>query len=181
MEPNLTSILLSNNKMTSIPNGIFEGLTQLNQLHLSWNPNPSSQLSLQVSLQKVGTNQVKAVAPSGAPFTIEVPIITKNGTLAGGATVLSIPIGTVESQPITVTRTAGTTDAVTADIGTLPNLPSLHNGYALAKAAGLPSGSPPTSEFTTSIHGGCYHNPHRRGEHRFWYKHRESGCCNGCG
>ena len=136
--PNLTSILLSNNKMTSMPNGIFEGLTQLNQLHLSGNPNPSSQLSLQVSLQKVGTNQVKAVAPSGAPFAIAVPIIIKNGTLAGGATVLSIPIGTVESLPITVTRTAGTFNAVTADIGTLPNPPSLHNGYALAKAAGGP-------------------------------------------
>ena len=136
--PSLSSILLSNNKITSIPNGIFEGLTQLNQLHLSWNPLQSSQLSLQVSLQKVGTNQVKAVAPSGSPFTIEVPIIIKNGTLAGGATVLTIPIGTVESLPITVTRTAGTTAAVTADIGTLPNHPSIHNGYVLAKAAGEP-------------------------------------------
>ena len=136
--PYLSSILLSNNKMTSIPNGIFEGLTQLNQLHLSWNPNPSSQLSLTVSLQKVGTNQLKAVAPSGAPFAIVVPISVKNGTLAGGATALRIPIGTVESLPITVTRTTGTTDAVTANIGTLPNRPTLHNGYALAKGTGLP-------------------------------------------
>ena len=136
--PYLRSILLSNNKLTSISNGIFKGLTQLNQLHLSWNPNPSSQLSLTVSLQKVGTNQLKAVAPSGAPFAIVVPISVKNGTLAGGATALRIPIGEVESLPITVTRTPGTTDAVTADIGTLPNRPSLHNGYALAKAAGLP-------------------------------------------
>ena len=136
--PYLSSILLSNNKMTSIPNGIFEGLTQLSQLHLSWNPNPSSQLALTVSLQKVGTNQLKAVAPSGASFAIVVPISVKNGTLAGGATALRIPIGNVESLPITVTRTAGTTDAVTADIGTLPNRPSLHNGYALMKGTGLP-------------------------------------------
>ena len=136
--PYLTSILLSNNKMTSIPNGIFKGLTQLNQLHLSWNPNPSSRLSLTVSLQKVGTNQLKAVAPSGAPFAIVVPIRVKNGKLAGGATALRIQKGEVESLPITVTRTAGTTDAVTVDIGTLPDRPSLHNGYALAEAAGLP-------------------------------------------
>ena len=136
--PYLTSILLSNNRITSIPNGLFEGLMQLNQLHLSWNPLPSSVLSLQVSLQKVGTNQVKAVALSGAPFAILVPISVKNGTLAGGATALRIPIGTVESHPITVTRTAGTTDAVTADIGTLPKRPSLHNGYALEKGTGLP-------------------------------------------
>ena len=136
--PYLTSILLSNNKMTSIPNGIFKGLTQLNQLHLSWNPNPSSRLSLTVSLQKVGTNQLKAVAPSGAPFTIVVPISVKNGTLAGGATALRIPTGEVESLPITVTRTPGTTATVTADIGSLPNRPSLHNGYALAKGTDEP-------------------------------------------
>ena len=136
--PHLTSILLSNNKLASIPNGLFEGLTQLNQLHLSWNPLLSSMLSLQVSLQKVGMNQLKAVAPSGAPFTIVVPIRVKNGTLADGATAIRIPTGKVESLPITVTRTASTTDAVTAEIRTLPNRPSLHNGYTLAKAAGGP-------------------------------------------
>ena len=136
--PNLTSIVLSNNKLTTIPNGIFEGLTQLKQIHLSGNPNANAVLSLTVSLQKVATNQLKAVLPSGAPFAIVVPISVKNGTLAGGATSLQIPISTVESLPITVTRTAGTTEAVTANIGTLPKPPTLHKGYALAKGTGLP-------------------------------------------
>ena len=135
----LSSLLLSNNKLTSLPAGIFEDLTQLSQLHLSWNPDSSSQLSLHVSLEKVGTNQFKAVAPTGAPFAIVLPITVMNGTLAGGATTITIPIGRVESQPLTVTRTAGTTGAVTADIGTpLPTLPATHNGYALVKAATLP-------------------------------------------
>ena len=58
--------------------------------------------------------------------------------MASGATALRIPIGKVESQLLTVTRTTGITDAVTADIGTLPNLPSLHNGYALAKGTDGP-------------------------------------------
>ncbi len=135
----LSSILLSNNRLTSIPNGIFSGLTQLSQLHLSWNPNSASKLSLTVTLQKVGTNQFKAVAPTGAPFEMTLPIIVTNGTLAGGANAIVIPKGSVESRPITVTRTQGTIAAVTADIGTpLPSLPSTHNGYILAKATTLP-------------------------------------------
>ncbi len=135
----LTSLSLSNNKLTSITDGIFEGLTQLSQLHLSLNPNANTLLTLRVSLQKVGTNKLKAVVPSGAPFTMTIPVKITNGVLAGGATTITIPIGTVESQPLTITRTAGTVAAVTADIGTaLPRLPSNHNGYALVKSRTLP-------------------------------------------
>ena len=136
--PYLNSILLSNNKLTSIPNGVFEDLTQLRQLHVGWNPNPNSELSLTVSLQKFGTNQVKAVAPTGAPFAIVLPITITNGRIGNGATTITIPIGKVESQPFTVTRSAGTTDAVTANIGTLPTIPLLHNGYGLVKGTDLP-------------------------------------------
>ena len=137
--PYLSSILLSNNRLTSLPNGIFSGLTQLSQLHLRGNPNAASTLSLTVTLQKVGTNQLKAVAPTGAPFDMMIPIKVTNGTVVGGSTTLVIPIGSVESRPITVTRTRGTVTAVTADIGTpLPSLPSKHNGYAVVKASTLP-------------------------------------------
>ena len=137
--PSLTDLFLSNNNLTSIPNGIFEGLTQLSQLHLSGNPTPAAQLSLTVTLQKVGTNQLKAVALSGAPFAMTIPITVSNGSLAGGANTILIPKGSVESIPMTVTRTAGTVAAVTADIGTpLPSRPSTHNGYAMVKSTTLP-------------------------------------------
>ncbi len=135
----LTSLSLSNNKLTSLTAGIFEGLTQLSQLHLSLNPNANTLLTLRISLQKVGTNSVKAVVPSGAPFTMTIPVQIENGVLAGGATTMTIPIGAVESQPLTITRTAGTVAAVTVDIGTaLPRLPSNHNGYNLLKSRTLP-------------------------------------------
>ncbi len=135
----LTSLSLSNNKLTSITDGIFDGLTQLSQLHLSLNPNANTLLSLRVSLQKVGTNSLKAVVPSGAPFTMTIPVKITNGVLEDGATTITIPIGTVESQPLTITRTAGAVAAVTADIGTvLPRLPSNHNGYALVRSRTLP-------------------------------------------
>ena len=55
-----------------------------------------------------------------------IPIKVTNGTLAGGVTTIVIPIGSTESSPITVNRTAGTVTAVTADIGTpLPSLPAI--------------------------------------------------------
>ncbi len=137
--PNVRSILLSQNKLTSIPNGIFDGLTSLSQLHLSWNPIPTSLLSLTVSLQKVGTNQFKAVVPIGAPFAMTLPVTIQNGTIAGGTTTIMIPTGKVESQPLTVTRTPGTVNAVIANIGTpLPTRPATHNGYALVKSTTLP-------------------------------------------
>ena len=132
----LSELHLNSNNLTVIPQGLFEGLTQLRQLHLS--ANMVDPLPLIVSLQKVGTNQLKAVVPTGAPFTIVLPIRIKNGTLVREAATITIPTGKIESQLLTVTRSTGATDAVTVDIGTLPNLPSLHNGYALVKGIGGP-------------------------------------------
>ena len=135
--PNVSSILLSKNKLTSLPAGIFEGLSSLSQLHLS--ANSVEPLPLVVSLQKVGTNQFKAVVPIGAPFAMTLPVTVQNGTIAGGTTTIMIPIGKVESQPLTVTRTSGTVNAVIANIGTLlPTRPATHNGYAFVKSTTLP-------------------------------------------
>ena len=137
--PNIQSIFLSNNRLTSLPNSIFRGLTHLNQLDLSGNPNPNSHISLIVALQKVGTSQFKAVVPTGAPFTLTLPITIANGRVTNGVTTITILKGNVESRPLTVTRTANTIAAVTADIGTpLPSLPSTHKGYTFAKSTTLP-------------------------------------------
>ena len=137
--PNVQRISLSNNRLTSLPNGIFEGLTQLSQLHLSGNPTPNSKLSLTVTLQKVGTSQFKVVVPTGAPFTLTLPITITNGRVVDGETTIIIPKGNVESRPFTVTRIADTIAAVTTDIGTpLPSLPSTHTGYAFVKSPTLP-------------------------------------------
>ena len=131
----LTTLNLSGNQLTSLPDGIFAGLTSLNQLNLSGNS--VSPLPLTVSLQQVGENQIKVLVPTGAPFNITLPITVANGNL-NASVALTIPIGSVESSTQTITRTSGTTDAVTVDIGTIPNLPSLHSGYALAKVGVLP-------------------------------------------
>ena len=132
----LTSLFLGLNQLGSLPEGIFDGLSSLTMLYLY--QNAVDPLPLTVSLEKVGADQVKAVAPSGAPFDMVLPIIVANGSISGGATTLTIPAGSLESAPLTVTRTSGTTAAVTVDIGTLPGLPTNHSGYALVKSADLP-------------------------------------------
>ncbi|MDE2997525.1 MAG: leucine-rich repeat protein [Gemmatimonadota bacterium] len=132
----LQRISLYNNELTTLPNGLFEGVTRLTSLHLQGNS--ADPLPLSVSLEKVGANQVKAVAPTGAPFDIVLPLSVTNGSISGGATTVAISTGSAESQPLTVTRTSGTTAAVTVNIGTLPGLPNGHFGYALVKSSDLP-------------------------------------------
>ena len=125
----LTSINLSNNQLDSLPDGIFDGLMALTTVDLSGNF--VSPLPLSISLQKVGSNQIKAVVPTGAPFDIVLPITVANGSIDGSA--LTISTGNDESQTLTITRTFGMTAAVTIDIA-LPSLPISHRGYALVKS-----------------------------------------------
>ncbi len=133
---NLTHLELDDNQLSTLPDSLFAGLSSLAVLRLDGNS--VDPLPLAVSLEQVGADQVKAVAPIGAPFEIVLPISVTNGRLSGGATTLTIPAGSVASAPLTVVRTPGTTAAVTADIGTLPGLPTDHAGYALAKASDRP-------------------------------------------
>ena len=91
-----------------------------------------------VSLKKVEDGQFKAVAPTGAPFDIVLPISVTNGSISGGATSITIPTGSVESEVLTVTRTSGATFTTSVNIGTLPRLPANHSGYTLVKSADLP-------------------------------------------
>ena len=125
-----------NSSLASLPAGIFDGVTTLTRVYLDGNA--VDPLPLTVSLEKVRGDQFKAVAPTGAPFDIVLPISVTNGSISGGATTITIPIGSVESKPLTVTRTPGTTFAVTVDIGTLPRRPQNHLGYELVKSTDLP-------------------------------------------
>ena len=130
----LTWLSLSFNELSSLPSGIFSGLSPLNSFYLS---NNSVNLSVIVSLEEVVENEFKATAPTGAPFSIVLPLSVTNASIDGGATNIEIPAGSVESESLTVTRTPGTSDAISVDIVTLPELPAGHSGYHLAEPSGL--------------------------------------------
>ena len=127
--------LWGSRNLTGLPNGIFEGLTSLTRLQIYpiFDSKP-----ITVSLERVADGQFKAIVPTGAPFSMELPLTITNGSISGGVTSVTIPVGSVESEVLTVTRTPDTTGAVTVNIGTLPSLPSSHRGYALVKSTDLP-------------------------------------------
>ena len=131
---------LNDNDLSSLPDGLFSGLTALLELALGDNPDSNDDLPLAVTLEKVGDDRVRAKVLAGAPFAVDIPVTPANGTLDGGATVLSVPKVSVDGTPVTVTRTEGTTDAVTVDVDltTQPSLPSRHMGYEFARSSDLP-------------------------------------------
>ncbi len=132
----LQQLKFNNNRLSALPAGLFSGLSSLSWLLI--HNNTVNPFPFTVSLEKVGTNQFKATAPVGAPFTLTIPVSIVNGSISGGASTLTIPAGNVESQVLTITRTLGTTGAVTVDIDTLPGLPTQHQGYVLVKSSTLP-------------------------------------------
>ncbi len=133
----LQELTLNDNKLSSLPAGIFSDLTALDSLDLSGNR--VDPMPLTVSLEAVGSDQFKAVAPAGAPFSLDLPVtVSSGGEIDGDADSVTISTGAVESGAVAVTRVAGTTAAVTVNIGTLPSLPTNHTGYALEKDDSLP-------------------------------------------
>ena len=125
---------LSFNQLSSLPTEIFSGLSALRSLYLGSN---SVDLYITVSLEQAENSQFKATAPTGAPFNIVLPFSVTNGSVDNGATTITIPTGSVESEPLTVTRTPGISDAITVDIGNLPALPISHQGYRLVESGAL--------------------------------------------
>ena len=133
----LGNLWLDRNQLTSLPDGIFSGLTALQSLRLPGNT--VDPLPLSISLETVGESQFKAIAPTGAPFTLVVPVnVSSTGTIEGGASTVTIPVGAVESAALRVERMTGTDEAVHVDIDALPTVPSLHDGYVLEKDETLP-------------------------------------------
>ena len=132
----LTRLHLDGNNLSSLPDGVFSGLTALEALILAGNT--VDPLPITVSLESLASRVFRARAHTGAPFEMTLPLQVVNGTIGSGASSIEIPQGSVTSNILTVSRTAGTTAAVTVDVGTLPDLPSSDNGYALVKSTDLP-------------------------------------------
>ena len=132
----LERLELNNNLLTSLPAGVFSGLKALKSLHLI---QEDGKLPLTLSLEKVGESNLEAVVPSGAPLTLEIPIIVNSaGMLEDDVEVIKVLVGELKSTPVSVTRISGTTKAVTVDIGSIHGLPDTHSGYEFKNDENLP-------------------------------------------
>ena len=174
----LTDLYLNNNALGSLPEELFLGLASLRTLHMDGNTNT---LPLTVTVEKVGDQPGAGEGARGdARFAVDIPVTLVNGTLTGSVTELSVAAGEVYSEPVTMTRTAGTTAAATVDVDltTQPTLPTNHRGYEFVKATVnlpatiLPDATNAAPAFTPDIndaqrggeHGG--EPEHRRGHPR---------------
>ena len=136
----LEELNLAHNTLSSLPDNLLKGLTALNKLTTSFNTgwNHDDYIDISVTLRKTADGEFKAAILTGAPFDMSVQLRATNGSITGGNSV-TISTGSVESSAVTVTRTEGTTAAVTVDIRRLPTLPSGHSGYQFVKvSADLP-------------------------------------------
>ena len=136
----LDELLLTATGLSALPNGVFSDLTALTSLDLRDNPTSGDTLPLTVTVEKVGEDQVRAKVLAGAPFAVDFTPAVVNGSLPTGVTTLDVAAGEVDGTPVTVTRTEGTTDAVTVDVdlSTQPSRPGLHFGYEFARSSDLP-------------------------------------------
>ena len=155
----LVTLRLDGNELSELPPGILTGLTGLTTLDLRNNPN--TPLPVTVLLEKVGEDGIKAVASTGAPFGLTVEVGLENGETAGGESEveLSIAAGAEESGAVAISRSAGTTGAVTAAIEGFSSLPTNHDGYELTAGGelevlpelpevGIAAGASPVTEGT---------------------------------
>ncbi len=132
----LTNLSLIGTKLSSLPAGVFSGLTALTSLYLR--ENTVDPLPLTVTLERnPDAVEIRAVVLTAAPFAVPLVVSVANGSLAGGAATITVPIGARESAWVGVTRTPGTAGAVTADIDLTPQpiLPDKHDGYEFVKSA----------------------------------------------
>ena len=133
----LENLALYSNEFRKLPDGIFAGMNMLQSLDVR--RNVFDPLPLVISLEKVGESQFKAVAPTGAPFDVEVSVsVSGSGTLELEASTVTIPAGAIESKPLGVTRAEDAREAVSVAISGLPALPQNHAGYFLQKDASGP-------------------------------------------
>ena len=127
---NLLELFLHDNRIAMLPGAAFEGLESLHQLSLDGNP--GAPFALELQLERTDTTDVTAPGPAtlvvklveGAPFDIAVELLTEGATLS--ADTAFIAAGTVASNPISVTRAAGSVGTARVGLETAPDVPGPH-------------------------------------------------------
>ena len=112
----LEKLDMQTHSIRTLPDGIFAGLTSLKELNVDPDYVGSPYFRFYMTLTKTGTGKFKAKFPIGATYNITIPLIIENGSITGGVNSVTLSTGSTESAELTVTRTAGTTGAVTVTL-----------------------------------------------------------------
>ena len=88
----LQGLYLANNDLSSLPAGVFSGLTALEYVYLHYNAVDPLPLAVTLELNP-DTAEIRAVVPTAAPFAVPLSVSVENGSLAGGATTITVPAG----------------------------------------------------------------------------------------
>ncbi len=126
--------------------GMFKGLTSLETLAAMGNWREGNVLPLYMRLEMDTDHTIRVEIPAGAPFDVVAEVKVQNGSLADGATAITVNRGETKSDSVAVTRTTGTTGPVRVRFGELPSIPAgdpeadigAHVGYGLSDSAGNP-------------------------------------------
>ena len=130
---------MSNNQLTTLPAGVFNGLGNLTNLSLS--DNPGTPFTLTLELVRTDSTDLNASAPArvtvklaeGAPFDMSINLSIEGGGLS--ATTATIAAGETTSAEIIVTQTSNS--PVTVRLGAAPVLPATFGGIEIATGAPL--------------------------------------------
>ena len=132
----LTGLWLHNNALTSLPAGVFSGLSSLTVLELSGNTVTSFDVALSLEVDSANST-VRILAPLGAPEALAIPISFSGGTVSGSSTAtVTIPTGATASPTVTVDF-ADDEEVVTVSFGTLPALTPYSGSPPYSGIAGL--------------------------------------------
>ena len=128
---NLEDLFLWYNKLESLPPGVFSGLTSLKFLNLARNPSyPGVPFTLVMELEKVATNTFRVRVEEGAPDELTTTLMVTGGTASASS--VTIPLGSIESDPVVITPDEGATEAVIT-LGDPPSLPEIEDSRSDAR------------------------------------------------
>ena len=94
----LEQLYLNINNLSDLPDSIFEGLESLDTLWLNFNP--GSPFSLTMTLEQEGSNSVLVKVREGAPFDMEITLSAEGGTLS--STTVTVEGGSLKSDAVSL-------------------------------------------------------------------------------
>ena len=126
-------IALGTNDLQSLPAGLFEGVAVALTI---WN-NPGTPFQIEIGLESDNDGTFRITIPVGVILGLDVEVTATNGTIDGASTkTIALKAGTVETAPIRVQRSPGTTGPITVTLGPITQpVNEEHGGYEYALAS----------------------------------------------